>query len=234
MFRLQLRRRARSDAPYLVLAFDFVIEALFGEAEALVVVVFTAKTGQYLADFPQGGPADVHFIDAFDVIEGRGEFRGDDDAELFGYLGAIADGIEFGEVFEPGVKAIATVFVVEPFLVPAAAPFVEITFVDGAAAEFLGEHLAALGQFVDPLKNFRAGLAVHKAAVELFADVVWQAGYFSYAAHVDSFLFSSCVREWHMGWDKGCPRVGESSKIQVPEKPPNVNQDSHVFILWGC
>jgi len=153
------------EAIAVALAFGFVFQALFGEAEALVVAVFAAEAGEFFANFAQAGPAVVHVADAFEEVEGSGEFSGNDEAEAFGGLGAIANGVELGDVFEDGVEAVAPVFVPEPFFVAAVAPFVEVAFIDGAAAEFLGEHLTALGQFVDPLNNFRAGLAVVEAAV---------------------------------------------------------------------
>jgi hypothetical protein len=204
----------RADACPTV-ALGFVFEALFGEAEALVVIVFAAEAGEFAGDFAKTIPAFVHVIEAFEEAEVSAQFRGDEGAELFGDFGGIAGGVEFGDIFELGPEAIAAVFVVEPFFIAAVAPFVEVVVINGAAAEFLGEHLVALGQFVDPLKNIRAGLAVQEAAVELFADVVWQAGYFSYAAHFSfPFSFSSCTREWHAGWDKGCLR---GSKIRGPK-----------------
>jgi hypothetical protein len=167
--RLQLQRRARDNARYLILLqalpFGFVFQALFGEAKALVVAVFASESGQFAANFPQPTPAVVHVADAFEEVECSGQFCRDDDAEPFGDLAAIADGVQLGDVFEDGLEAIAPVFVPEPFFKAAVPPFREISVVDGAAAESLSEHLAALGQFVDPLNNFRTGLAVAEAAV---------------------------------------------------------------------
>lgn len=186
----------------VAVALHFVFQALFGEAEARVIAVFASKPGEFPGDFPEAKPAVVHIDNAVEKVELSHQFRGDDGAELFGDLAAIANGIEFGDVFELGAEAVAAVFVPEPFFVAAVAPFVEVVVIDGAAAEFLGEHLAALRQVVDPLQNFRSGLAVQEAAVELFADVVRQAGYFSYAAHTVPFSLSAL---WQRGWDKGCP-----------------------------
>ena len=123
-------------------------------------------------DFLQPVPTVVHIADAVEEVDGSGEFRRDEGAKPFGDLSAIAHGVQLGDVFELGAEAIAPVFVPQPFFVAAVAPFGEVAFIDGTTAEFLHEHLAALGQFVDPLKHFRPGLAVLEAAVQLFSDVV--------------------------------------------------------------
>jgi len=167
----------------VVLPLGFVFQALFGEAEALMIAIFAPEPGQFTANFPQPEPTVIHITDAFEQVEGSGQFRRNDGPESFSDLMAVSNGVQLGDLFEHGAEAIPPVFVPEPFFVAVMPPFGEITVIDGATAKFLSEHLAAWGQLVDPVENFRPGLAVQKAAVELFPDVVWQAGYFSYAAH---------------------------------------------------
>jgi len=170
-----------------LLASPVRLVALFGEAETLLVAVLVPEAGQLPANLPQPVPTVVHVTDAVEKVEGSGQFRGDDDAELFAGLANISNGVQFGDVLEHRPKLIAPVFVPEPLFVAAVAPLEKIAFIDGTAAEFFGEYLAALGQLVDPVKNFRAGMAVAEAAVQLLPEVVWQAGDFSYAAHGCSF-----------------------------------------------
>jgi hypothetical protein len=67
----------------------------------------------------------------------------------------------------------------DPVAIAAAAPFVEIDFVDWLRIEMFGEDGLDFGKRVEPGEQSRAFLAIEEALIELFADSVGEAGDFT-------------------------------------------------------
>lgn len=83
-----------------------------------------------------------------------------------GIIGEVADLDDVGLFFEPE-------------LIAGVPPVGEVLAVDGLAAELGDEDFFDGGEFVEPGEDLRTSLAVAEALVELFADVVGEAGDFA-------------------------------------------------------
>ncbi len=123
------------------------------------------------------------------------ELAGNDGGRATGKGGAPAAG-NFFSTLGHAIEVKARLFVIQPVLVAALTPGIEVLADDGCAIELGGENFLNAPMAIEPGKDDRGGLTVEEALVELLADFIRKAADFANGGAVGVAFFFIIVDDF--------------------------------------
>jgi hypothetical protein len=199
----------------LIPGFNFPFEP--GQVNFAAVVVAVLQAGEVAGNFVKALPAGIAVATFLKIVEVIRHFREDDASEVFEGVIAVFIVCEFFSLFRHLAKAFLTVSVAKPIFVTRVAPFGEVLFGDGFAPENVVEKRFGGGKFIEPLKEWRAELAIEQAEVEFFTGFVRKTGDFADSSfHEMNFLTTgedgdrSAFTEFRRDKQDACPTSADA------------------------